>query len=101
MSPATHKISNNKIKILTKDAKKMVTGPYYCPQCKKELLQILADNKNKIVYVVCPCGLEEELTYALVFQPIDYYNKFRDMCKKRTLSDWQKAQKKQADRSSK
>jgi hypothetical protein len=45
----TRKISNSRIKVLTKDAKQMVNGPYYCPKCRKETLQILADLKNKQV----------------------------------------------------
>jgi transcription elongation factor Elf1 len=61
----------------------MVNGPYYCPQCKKELLQILADPHQKEVYAICKCGLEEKMTYAPVFQPIDYYSKFMDLYKKR------------------
>ena len=79
------KVPSNRIKILVKEAKQMVNGPYYCPNCRKELLQILADVKKKEVYVMCKCGLEEQMTYAPVFQPIDYYNKYRDICKKRAL----------------
>lgn len=79
------KVPSNRIKILVKEAKQMVNGPYYCPDCRKELLQILADVKNKEVYAVCKCGLEEKLTYAPVFQPIDYYNKFRDIRKKKMM----------------
>ena len=29
-------------------------------------------------------GLEWQLTYAPVFQPVDYYNKFRDLWKKQS-----------------
>ncbi len=72
------------MKILTKDAKQMVNGPYYCPKCRKELLQILANVYKKEVYACCKCGLEWPLTYAPVFQPIDYYNKFRDAWKKQS-----------------
>jgi transcription elongation factor Elf1 len=79
-----HKIPGSRMKILTKDAKQMVNGPYYCPKCRKELLQICADTKNKQVYAVCKCGLEWQLTYAPVFQPVDYYNKFRDAWKKQS-----------------
>lgn len=79
------KVPSSRIKILVKEAKQMVNGPYYCPNCRRELLQILADVKNKEVYAVCKCGLEEKLVYAPVFQPIDYYNKFRDICKKRVM----------------
>jgi len=82
------KIPSSRMKILTKDAKQMVNGPYYCPKCRKELLQILADVKNKEVYAVCKCGLEWQLTYAPVFQPIDYYNKFRDLWKKKVDFIW-------------
>ncbi len=79
----TRRVPSNRIKILAKDAKQMVNGPYYCPNCKKERLRILADMKKKEVFAVCTCGLEEQLVYAPVFQPIDYYNKFRDLCKKK------------------
>jgi transcription elongation factor Elf1 len=78
------KVPNSRIKVLTRDAKQMVNGPYYCPKCRKETLQILADLKNKKVYAACRCGLEWPLTYAPVFQPIDYYNKFRDAWKKQS-----------------
>jgi transcription elongation factor Elf1 len=80
-----HKVSSvSKMKILTKDAKQMVNGPYYCPKCKKELLQMFVDARNKKAYAVCKCGLEWELTYAPIFQGVDYYNKFRDAWKKQS-----------------
>jgi transcription elongation factor Elf1 len=81
--PSAYKVPHNRKKILVKEAKQMVNGPYYCPQCKKELLQILADPNQKEVYAICKCGLEEKMTYAPVFQPIDYYSKFMDLYKKR------------------
>ncbi len=80
----TSKVPGSRMKILTKDAKQMVNGPYYCPKCRKELLQILANVYKKEVYACCKCGLEWQLTYAPVFQPIDYYNKFRDAWKKQS-----------------
>jgi transcription elongation factor Elf1 len=84
MSPVNKscKTPHNRIKILVKDAKQMVNGPYYCPQCKKELLQVLADRAKNQVYVICKCGLEHQLPYAPVFQPVDYYSKFMDYWKK-------------------
>jgi transcription elongation factor Elf1 len=81
----SYKVPHNKIKILVKDAKQMVNGPYYCPKCRKELLKILASKDKKEVYAVCTCGIEQQLTYAPVFQSIDYYNKFVDMVKKKTI----------------
>ncbi len=88
MCPATGKgrVPSNRIKILEKEAKQMVNGPYYCPQCKKERLQILADKKKMEVFVICACGLEQQLTYAPVFQAVDYYSKFMDNCKKKKLN---------------
>jgi transcription elongation factor Elf1 len=77
------KTPHNYIKILQKDATKMVNGPYYCPSCRKERLQILAEVKKKEVFAICACGLEQQLSYAPVFQPIDYYSKFMDMYKKK------------------
>ncbi|XHH08491.1 MAG: hypothetical protein ACFCUE_13105 [Candidatus Bathyarchaeia archaeon] len=84
MCPEMHKVPGNRIKVLTKDAKQMVNGPYYCPKCRKELLQILGNVDKKEIYAVCKCGVNQQLTYAPVFQPIDYYNKFRDIWKKQT-----------------
>lgn len=76
--------SVSKMRILTKDAKQMVNGPYYCPKCRKELLQMFVDARNKKAYAVCKCGLEWELSYAPIFQGVDYYNKFRDAWKKQS-----------------
>jgi len=81
---ALHKVASSRMKILTKDAKQMVNGPYYCPKCRKELLQIFVDTKNKKAYAICKCDLEWELAYAPVFQGVDYYNKFRDAWKKQS-----------------
>ena len=80
-----YKVPHNRIKILMKEAKQLVNGPYYCPKCRKELLQILADVDKKEVFAICTCGLEQQLTYAPVFQPVDYYSKFMDMCKKQKI----------------
>jgi transcription elongation factor Elf1 len=77
------KTPHNYIKILQKDATQMVKGPYYCPNCRKERLQILAEVKKKEVFAICACGLEQQLSYAPVFQPVDYYSKFMDMYKKK------------------
>jgi transcription elongation factor Elf1 len=84
----SYRTPHNRIKILVKEAKQMVNGPYYCPQCRKELMQILADPNRKEVFAVCKCGLEEKMTYAPVFQPIDYYSKFMDLYKKRKYEEY-------------
>jgi transcription elongation factor Elf1 len=84
VSKESRKVPSSRMKILTKDAKQMVNGPYFCPKCHKELLQILMDPKNKKVFAVCKCDLEWEVAFAPVFQPIDYYNKFRDAWKKQS-----------------
>ncbi len=93
MSPVnkSYRTPHNRIKILVKDAKQLVNGPYFCPQCKKEILQILACPPKKEVYAVCTCGVEEKLNYAPVFQPIDYYSKFMDIYKRRIFEARQKA----------
>ena len=80
---AAFKVPHSHIKILVKDAKQLVNGPYYCPNCRKELLQILADARKKEVCAICTCGLEEQLTYAPVFQAVDYYSRFMDLYKKK------------------
>ena len=79
----SYRTPHNRIKILVKDATKMVNGPYWCPGCRKERLQILAEPNKKAVYAVCACGLEEQLSYAPVFQPCDYYSKFMDTYRKK------------------
>jgi transcription elongation factor Elf1 len=88
---SNYRTPHNRIKILVKDAKQLVNGPYMCPQCKKEILKILADPNKKEVYAFCPCGVEEKLPYAPVFQPIDYYSKFMDIYKRRIFEARQKA----------
>jgi transcription elongation factor Elf1 len=96
-----HKVSSvSKMKILTKDAKQMVNGPYYCPKCRKEVLQMYVDARNKKAYAVCKCGLEWELTYAPIFQGVDYYNKFRDAWKKQSYGIIKQPPKKDASKSS-
>ena len=63
--------------------RKMVNGPYYCPKCSKNKLQIMVDQKNKEVIAVClECGVKQNLSFAPVFEPVDYYNKFVDHLKK-------------------
>jgi transcription elongation factor Elf1 len=91
MSPVnkSYRTPHNRIKILAKDAKQLVNGPYFCPQCKKEILQILADPNKKEVYAVCTCGVEEKLAFAPVFQALDYYSKFMDLYKKRVYQQRQ------------
>ncbi len=79
---SSYRTPHNKIKILVKEAKQMVNGPYWCPKCRKELMQILADKNNREVLAICKCGVEQKLTYAPIFQPIDYYSKFMDMWRK-------------------
>ncbi len=78
-----YRIPNYHIRIFQKNAKKMVNGPYFCPNCGKDQLQILVDAKNKEAGAYCPnCKLERQLQYAPVFQGVDYYSKFMDQYKK-------------------
>ena len=61
----------------------MVNGLYYCPKCGKNKLQITVDKKIKEVIAVClECGAKQDLSFAPVFEPVDYYNKFVDQLKK-------------------
>ena len=61
----------------------MVNGPYVCPKCCKNKLQITIDAKSKEVKALClECGLTGIMSYAPVFEPVDYYNKFSDRFKK-------------------
>jgi transcription elongation factor Elf1 len=85
MSPGKEKFkvlpASKKIKILQKEAKQLFTGPYDCPSCTKTLLQIVI-SKNNEVHATCTCGIDEKLTYAPVFQGVDYYSKFMDEWKR-------------------
>ena len=55
MSPRNdgYRIPHNQIRIFQKEAKKMVNGPYYCPKCDKNQLQIVITSKNKKVTRKC------------------------------------------------
>jgi transcription elongation factor Elf1 len=74
--------ASNKIRILQKEAKQLITGPYDCPNCGKTLLQIVISSMNNEVHATCTCGIDEKLTYAPVFQGIDYHSKFLDKWKR-------------------
>lgn len=89
MSPRNeaYNIPNNQVRIFQRNAKKLTNGPYYCPSCGKDQLQILVDSKKKEAYAFCPnCKLEKQLTYAPVFQGVDYHSKFIDQYKKNNCS---------------
>jgi len=55
--------------------KKVAHGPYNCPVCAKNTLNILIDKKNKRVIASCICGIKRSLDYSPIFETIDYYNK--------------------------
>ena len=74
--------SSQKIKIFQREAKQLINGPYDCPKCGKTLLQIVISTKKDEVHAVCVCGIDEHLTYAPVFQGVDYYSKFLDKWKR-------------------
>lgn len=78
-----YRVPNYQVRIFQKEAKKMANGPYYCPKCGKDQLKIVIDKKKKEASAVCVCGIDQKLTYAPVFQGVDYYNKFTDLCKKK------------------
>jgi transcription elongation factor Elf1 len=88
MSPRNeaYRIPHSHIRMFQKEAKKMVNGPYYCPKCGKTQLQIMIASKNKEVHAICVCGIDEQLTYAPVFQGVDYYSKFLENYKKKQQS---------------
>lgn len=77
-----YRIPHNQIRTFQKEARKMANGPYFCPKCGKNQLQIVIDSKKKEVCVICVCGIEQKLNYAPVFQGVDYYSKFKDQYKK-------------------
>jgi transcription elongation factor Elf1 len=61
-----------------RQAKQLIFGPFLCPSCAKNLLNIRVDKKNKKVTAFCKCGLGTLLEYFSSFEPIDYYNKLLD-----------------------
>lgn len=58
--------------------KKLLHGPYYCPNCGMNKLRVVVDKKKEEVVAICNCGLERQLNYAPVFEATDYYNKLID-----------------------
>jgi transcription elongation factor Elf1 len=56
-------------------SKKMVMGPFDCPNCGAELFFRRDGDK---VAVKCPCGVAGEWSYGEIFQPVDYFNKLTD-----------------------
>jgi transcription elongation factor Elf1 len=86
MSPGNAKFRvlppSQKIKIFQRESKQLINGPYDCPKCGKTLLQIVISTKNNEVHAICVCGIDEQLTYAPVFQGIDYHSKFLDKWKR-------------------
>jgi transcription elongation factor Elf1 len=78
-----YKVPRNTVRMYRRETRKMVNGPYYCPKCSKNKMQIMVDPKKKEVTAVCmECGVKQNLPFAPVFEPIDYYNKFVDQLKK-------------------
>jgi hypothetical protein len=41
---------NGKIKILQKEVKQLITGPYDCPNCTKTVLKIVISSKTKEIH---------------------------------------------------
>lgn len=86
MSPRKERyaVPRNAVRTFRRETKKMVNGPYDCPKCGKNKLQILVDSKKKEVIAVClECEVKQNLQFAPVFEHVDYYNKFVDQLKKR------------------
>ena len=68
---------------IRKERKKLLHGPYDCPKCKMDKLRIQVNKKKKEAIAICSCGLEYQLNYVSVFEPVDYYNKLIDQFSKK------------------
>ena len=72
------KIPKWRVKQFQQKRNKMLSGPYTCPNCNKEKLQIEINAKKKDVAAFCECGLERSFKYVSIYDPVDYYNKIID-----------------------
>lgn len=63
--------------------KKLLHGPYDCPNCKMSKLRIQMNKERKEVTAICSCGVEHSLKYIPALEAIDYYNKFIDQFNKK------------------
>jgi transcription elongation factor Elf1 len=84
MSPRKERyaVPRNQVRTFRRETKKMVNGPYYCPKCGKNKLQITVEKDKEVIAACLECGIKQNLTFAPVFEPVDYYNKFCDKLKK-------------------
>jgi transcription elongation factor Elf1 len=69
------RIERRRYKYLKATSKKMVMGPFDCPNCGVELYFQKDGDKVK---TKCQCGLSGEWPYGEILQPVDYYNKLTD-----------------------
>jgi transcription elongation factor Elf1 len=78
------RIERRHYKHLKATSKKMVMGPFECPNCGTELYFRREGDK---VMTKCPCGAAGEWPYGEILQPVDYFNKLADELRtKKTVS---------------
>jgi len=69
------RIERRHYKFLKATSKRMVMGPFGCPNCGEELY---FQRDGAKVRTKCPCGVSGEWNYGEILQPVDYFNKLSD-----------------------
>jgi len=77
------RVERRRYKWLKATSKRMVMGPFDCPNCGTELYFQRDGDKTK---TKCQCGLSGEWPYGETLQPVDYYNKLTDELRARKNS---------------
>jgi len=68
------RIERRHYKHLKATSKKMVFGPFECPNCGADLF-FRPDNERNKVSVKCECGVAGEWDLSPLLQPVDYYSR--------------------------
>ena len=80
MSPRKERfrIPEWKVQLYKAENKKILFGPYSCPKCKLDRLELDIDKKKKEAIAKCECGFTYNFKYIALFEPVDYYNELMD-----------------------
>ena len=73
-----YRVPEWKVQVYRDEGKKVLFGPYACPECQEDRLKIRIDAKTEEAYAICDCGLKHVFKYVRSHQPVDYYNELLD-----------------------
>ena len=86
MSPrkSRYKVPKWRVQSIRDKRKKILYGPYACPQCGQDKLRININKQNNKIVAFCVCGLKHLLKYVSGYDSVDYYNELIDQFSSRT-----------------